>query len=190
MISVEPSGGGEIMSKKVLFIISVMFVTLILSTTAVNAGMGNNKLSYEARIQLAGFNSIETSYAPPTGTPRVQFRTLSEPLVPTSFVLAIGGIEYYPNLDAVELILVRHYQVDFRTIKSTETYSFEGIDGTIVVSVIGKTINLSGDRQEMANLVGHGTGYFEDVIITGTGTDEGGVKVHTGTIMGWPGLPT
>ena len=177
------------MSKRILFGISVIFVTLILSTTAVYAGMGNNKLSYEARIQLAGFNSMETSYAPPTGTPRVRFRTLSEPLTPTSLVLKIGDIDYYPNLDDVELILVKHYKADFRTIKSTETYSFEGIDGTIVVSVIGKTINLSTDRQEMANVVGHGTGYFEDVIITGIGTDEGGVKVHTGTIMGWPGLP-
>ena len=56
--------------------------------------------------------------------------------------------------------------------------------------MIGFTKNLgTSEREESVNVVGYGTGYFEGVKITAKGIEDGAVKVHTGTIMGWSGLP-
>jgi hypothetical protein len=178
------------MSKKTLIVTSVMFFAIALSIFPVYAGKGNNKLAYEARIELAGFGSSVTKDVPPEGDPNVRFLTYTEPNTPTSFVMKIGGIDYFPSVDEVELTIIRQYVANFRLIKSNEIYSFEGVDGTLIVSVIGFTKNLgTPEREESVNVVGYGTGYFEGVKITAKGTEDGAAKVHTGSIMGWPGLP-
>ena len=61
------------MSKKVLFVSSIMVLAILVSIFPVYAGKGNNKLSYEARIELAGFGSSVTKYVPPEGDPNVRF---------------------------------------------------------------------------------------------------------------------
>jgi len=178
------------LNKKAFVVVFVLLASSILSVAPAYAGKGNKKLTYEARVQLAGFNGMDLKTVPPEGPPKVRFLTLTQPMTPVSFVINIGGIDYYPNLDDVELIIMRNVDSTFRLIKSRETYSFDGAVGTLEVTAIGKTVNYgTPEAEEIVNVVGHGTGYFEGVKITAKGTDEGGVKVHTGSIMGWAGLP-
>jgi len=119
--------------------------------------------------------------------------TLTDPDIVT-FTLEIGGVTYNPNIDA-EMLLIRPLNNPvFRLIKSVETYTFDGVEGSLVVSVAGRTNNLGipAEQMDAVNVEGHGTGYFEGVKISAKGFNEPGdtnLKIHEGTIMGWPGLP-
>ena len=168
-----------------------MLTTPLVGTAT--AGKGNNKLSYEVNIRLSGFD-VATRFVPaPPPDANVVFVTVTNPVTST-FTLEIGGVTYTPNYDAEMVLKMTFNNPDFRTVRATETYTFDGVEGSLVVSVVGRTNNF-GTLEEMdaVNVEGYGTGYFEGVKISAKGFNEPGdptLKIHEGTIMGWPGLPS
>jgi len=157
------------------------------------AGKGDNKMSYEARFVLGAPDSMIVRSVPSEEDANVKFVSLvySDP-VPL-FVLKIDGIEYPAVYAEAELLVIRRVGMPFRLLKATETYTFDGVDGSLVVRVTGRT-NYMGTPEQMdiVNVEGHGTGHFEGVKISAKGYCPLGdttLKIHEGTIMGWLGLP-
>jgi len=179
------------MNKKTLALVCVIMVIPILSAIPVYAGKGDNKLDYVGTFRLASFD-LNFRYVPaPPKEANIVFVTLTNPVTAT-FTLEIGGVTYEPNFD-VEMLLVRNLDQDFRLVRTTEIYTFDSVDGSLVVSVIGRTNNMGTPEQmDTVTVVGHGTGYFEGVKISAKGYSPLGdpsLKIHEGTIMGWKGLP-
>ena len=179
------------MNKKAVLFLSAIMVISILVISPAYAGKGNNKLEYVGTFRLATFDmSLRYVPAPPPDA-NVVFVTLTSSDT-ALFTLEIGGVTYEPNFD-VEMLLVRNLDQDFRLVRTTETYTFDGVDGSLVVSVTGRTNDFGNPNQmDTVSVVGHGTGYFEGVKISAKGYSPIGdqsLKIHEGTIMGWPGLP-
>jgi hypothetical protein len=176
--------------KTVLFLFSMLSVS-ILSISPAYASKGNNKLDYVGTFRLASFDMTMRFVPAPPPDANVVFVTLTNAVTET-FTLEIGGVTYEPNFD-VEMLLVRNLDQDFRLVRTTEIYTFDGVVGSLVVSVTGRTNNYGNPEQmDIVNVVGHGTGYFEGVKISAKGYSPLGdtsLKIHEGTIMGWTGLP-
>ncbi len=183
------------LNRKVL-VIAVAFMALAMLATpivgTVMAGKGQEKLYYEANIVLAGYNIDNIRTVPPGATPpNTVFVTASGTAV--AFTLQIGSEAYTPTHYA-DMQITIHTRQNLVFIQIWETYTFEGVDGTIEISAVGKIYNYGDLAIQMSDtkIVGHGTGYFEGVKIMAEGNNELGNfphKIHIGTIMGWPGLP-
>ena len=178
------------MKKKILGI-TLIAVFLAMLIAPAMAGKGNNKLSYEATFRLDSFTLAYRFVPAPPPDANVVFVTVTSP-VASLFTLEIAGVTYEPNYDA-EMLLKKNVDQDFRTLRATETYTFDGVEGSLVVSVVGRTNNMdTAEQMDTVNVEGHGTGYFEGVKISAKGSCVLGdptLKIHEGTIMGWPGLP-
>lgn len=182
--------------KKKPLILALIFLTIpILTVATVQAGKGTEKVYYELNLvvpQATGYLIEDIRFAPPeTATPNVVFLTMSE-IYHEDFTLQIGEETFTPDRSA-ELQVTRNWHQTFVLIKISETYTFDGVDGTIEISATGKVKNY-GTPNAMSDVkvVGHGTGYFESVKILAEGGSEPGNpdhKIHIGAIMGWPGLP-
>ena len=63
--------------------------------------------------------------------------------------------------------------------------------GDNVITITCDAMNFITDpATSRGNIVGFGTGIFEDIQLKGTaGNDETGLITHWGTIMGWPEMP-
>ena len=182
------------MNKKVLLIAVALLAVAILATPFVGtamAGKGQEKLYYEMNVTNIAYGIPEVRTAPPEATPNVVFLTLTE-VYSEDFSLQIGSQTFYPDRSAVVEIIMNQRQ-SFVLARVHEIYTFDGVDGTIEVSLTGR-INYYYTPDAMSDMVvvGHGTGYFEGVKIMAEGHNEEGnlpQKIHKGTIMGWSGLP-
>ena len=181
------------MKRKFLVIVLALAVVLLAVPFigTVIGGKGTDKLHYEANFRMASYE-IAFRYVPaPPPDANIVFVTLTNP-VTSMFTLQIGEDIFTPNFDA-DMLLVRNLDQDFRLVKATETYTFDGVDGSLVISTVGRTNDYgTPDQMDIVNVVGHGTGWFEGVKISAKGyspVGDTGLKIHEGTIMGWKGLP-
>ena len=120
--------------------------------------------------------------------------------------LTIGDVNYFEMVDEngnFTVVSVTSFEFNWKTLigtfRSTETITFDDIDGTIEILVRDK-LNYMTFTSE-GTIVGHGTGDLKGVKIVGTTSGEGtdwieiepGVWIPTkmkiireGTITGWP----
>lgn len=175
----------------IVLALAVVLLATPLVGTAI-AGKGQEKLYYEMNVTILAYDLVDVQTAPPEGAPpNVVILTLLE-TYSEDFSLQIGSETFYPDRSAeVRAILYTHQTFMIATV--SETYTFDGVDGTIEIMLAGKT-NDYGTPDAMSEMVvvGHGTGYFKGVKIMAEGHNELGNadhKIHVGTIMGWPGLP-
>jgi hypothetical protein len=116
--------------------------------------------------------------------------------------LTIGDVDYFEMYVNCTVISVTSFEFNWKTLigtfRSTETITFDEIEGTIEILVRDK-LNYASFTSE-GTIVGHGTGDLKGVKIVGTTSGEAewteiapGVWVPTkmkiireGTIMGWP----
>lgn len=181
------------MKKITILVLSLMLLVMpALAAAPAQAGEGTEKLYYELNVDIYTYTACNVRTAPPeSATPNVRFLDLVED-ISEDFSLQIGNDVYYPSRSSeVEVIMPLHQS--FVLTKFEETYTFEGIEGTIVVTGTGRVNNYyTDDAMSDVNVVGYGTGYFDGIKIKAEGSNEVGNavhKIHIGTIMGWPGLP-
>ena len=102
----------------------------------------------------------------------------------------VSDFIYYSEME-VEIHKPSDPYKDFGGLHWWYTLDFGG-DDVITIKCNGKnyrtqTPDPSVPVTSWANIVGFGTGKFEDIKLKGiAGNDEFGVIEHTGTIMGWP----
>ncbi len=181
------------MNKKILGLaLAITFLAMLVAP--VLAGKGNSKLSYEARFVLGAPDSMTMRSVPPEGDANVNFISLVYSAPVPLFIFKIDGTEYPAIYTEAKILVIRRVGNPFRLVKATETYTFDGIDGSLVVRVTGRTNGMgTPDQMDIVNVEGHGTGYFKGVKISAKGYSPLGettLKIHEGTIMGWSGLPT
>ena len=169
----------------------IMILTPMVGTVA--AGKGKEKLYYEANIIIPGFSVEDVRTVPPGAIPpNTVFLTLHA--TAEFFTLKIDSEIFTPTHSADMQVIINVKQ-NIVHLKIWETYTFEGVDGTLEIYGVGRIYNYDPADTSLqmsdTKIVGHGTGYFEGVKISAEGSNVLGDfedKIHIGTIMGWPGL--
>lgn len=188
------------MNKKALVLAFMLLALPILAAIPVYAGKGTDVVDFTFT-----FDAQQMTIIPPvreTGETAHIFATFD--LGENGIVhLVIDGEDYYSYGTAFtedsdftyysEMTVEVHKALsdpdkDFGNLHWWYTLDFGG-DNIITVKCNGKNYRTT-PATSWANIVGFGTGIFEDIKLKGTaGNDETGLITHWGTIMGWPEMP-
>jgi hypothetical protein len=187
------------MNRKLLGLaLAISFLAILIAP--VMAGKGQNKVTFEFTFA----DQVYYVMQPPKEAGQNIFLLLAFDLGEDGVVhLEIGGEDYYSYgtgyVDESDFAYYSEmrYDVhkrfdetgkDFTTIHWWYTLDFGGDD---VITITCNGLNFNTDpATSRANIVGFGTGIFEDIQLEGTaGNDETGLITHWGTIMGWPEMP-
>lgn len=190
------------MNKKLVFLALVLSVLVVFNVLPALAGYGQSRQSFSlSHKEYPFFELGEGSHAGPKWSAGMDYpiqktyhgRNNIHTSDAWDIVLEIGGF----SIDTENVIITSgcDFEINWKTMmvvhKATETVTFD--DGTIVLSIIER-IDYSTMVSE-GNIIGVGTGNYEDVKITGKTSSgivgfgaEGPILQinHTGTIMGWP----
>lgn len=199
------SEGGEGMNKKIGFIAIILLALPILSAIPVQAGKGQDKLSFE--LQIAGVpdnNQENFKRWEPGINVQVRGRNFFITHPEDTFVLIDEGgpnealiegdrINYYAEMYTKNHPEKGFYVIQVREVVSIyETNAKENLMGTLEIVALGKT---KGDHGPATSFVGHGTGGLKGVKVSGnsepaTVTMPPPVLIvqlnRVGTVMGWP----
>ena len=191
------------MNKKVLgFALASIFIAMLVAPVV--AGNGTDKMTFT--ITFAGQYPV----APPSWEMTGQTRHISVAYAtgPDGIIhLTVDGEEYYEygvnhGLPSdfeyySEMNNERHnfydLEKDFGTMHWWYTLDF-GEGNVITVKANGKNYltQTGSDPQpptSWGNIVGFGTGIFENLVLKGTACHDAGVITHSGIVMGWPEMP-
>ena len=191
------------MNKKIIVIVSMVALVMLLTPIVgtVMAGNGTNKMTFT--ITFEGQARVGPPIREDTGQTRHVFVAYATGPDGIIHLTVVGedyfeyGVNYGLASDFVyysEMHNERHnindLEKDFSTMHWWYTLDF-GEGNVITVMANGKnyltqTGSDPGPPTSWGNIVGFGTGIFENLILKGTACHDEGVITHSGIIMGWP----
>jgi hypothetical protein len=192
--------------RKILILTLILLVTFILPILPIQAAPTEKEvftLYYEATV-VTDFNPVGLSHAGPKKSEGMDYpyqktyhgRGITQDVLYSELV--IGDPYTDPIIVESETAFEFNWKTMIAVHKAKTTISFEGIEGTIEISVIEK-LNYMTFVSE-GTFVGHGTDSLEGVKVVGTSFGEGGGWIEIfpgvwmptivevtldGTIMGW-----